>query len=51
MVLLLSLQEKDIILDVLGRAGHPIINSLSLSLRTDDHPLPARDRRLNQIVI
>ncbi|MBB5654377.1 hypothetical protein GGI53_005240 [Rhizobium leguminosarum] len=26
MALLLSLQEKDIILDVLGRAGHPITN-------------------------
>lgn len=24
---LLSLQEKDFILDVLGRAGHPIINT------------------------
>ncbi|MBB4294245.1 hypothetical protein GGE16_006345, partial [Rhizobium leguminosarum] len=27
MALLLSLQEKDIILDVLGRAGHPITNA------------------------
>jgi len=27
MARLLSLQEKDIILDVLGRAGHPIINT------------------------
>ncbi|RCS21673.1 hypothetical protein DUT91_22430 [Phyllobacterium salinisoli] len=31
MALLLSLREKDIILDVLGRAGHPITNNLDLA--------------------
>ena len=33
MALLLSLQEMDIILDVLGWAGHPIINILAVTRR------------------
>ncbi|ARM90996.1 hypothetical protein GGE16_005951 [Rhizobium leguminosarum] len=40
MALLLSLQEKDIILDVLGRAGHPITNT-----RASRNPKSVGDER------